>query len=267
MDFKGLITVVTGASSGFGREIAHALASRGATVVAVARREERLKELISELGEEPHWYFVADVTQLDDIRALVKAIEEKEGHVDILINNAGIASKGPIAKATSEELEQVIKTNLVSAIWCTRELLRLLEAAPRKGRTPLVMNVASMAGRIPTPKSADYAASKFGLVGFTESLWHEMSERRIRTMLVEPGFFDTEGFPMDALKSNPATAWTVMDASRVVRAAVNGIEKGSFEVRVQWWYHPLYHATVMMGPLRRFISGPVRQLFGNVGKF
>ncbi|MFN2609908.1 MAG: SDR family oxidoreductase, partial [Actinomycetota bacterium] len=153
MDFSGAVTVVTGASSGFGREIARALAARGATIVAVARREERLKELIEQLGGDPHYYVVTDVSDLSQVRALARAIEAKSGRIDILINNAGIASKGLVAKTTSEELESVIRTNLISPIWTTRELLSLLESAPRKSRTPLVVNVASMAGRIPTPKS------------------------------------------------------------------------------------------------------------------
>jgi len=266
MEWKGLTAVITGASSGFGREAAKAFAAAGATVIAVARREEKLMELVDELGGEPHSYVAMDLSELSGVRSMVDEVKSRTDHLDILMNNAGVASNGPMKDATSEDIEKLIKINLLSAMWSTKEFLPLLDAAPKASRTPVVVNVASMAGRIPTPMNADYTASKFGLVGFTEAAWHEMQERQIRMMMLNPGLADTEGFPMTEIKKNPMVGWTVMDDSRVVRALVNGIERGAFEVRVQWWMHPLYVTTVMMGPLRRLVSGAVRQKVGYRGK-
>src|SRR5439155_24608895 len=113
------------------------------------------------LGGSGHSYVVCDVSDLDQVRAMAATIGERTGHVDLLLNNAGIRSAGPLTRATSEGLEQVIRTNLLGSIWCTKELLPLLEAAPRTSRTPVVVNLASMAGRLPTPRASDYAASKF----------------------------------------------------------------------------------------------------------
>lgn len=264
LNWEGLVCVVTGASSGFGRAVAKELAAGGATVVVAARRRQLLEELVAEMGGPPHSFIPCDVSDLAQVRAMADALRQRAGHVDVLVNNAGIPSSGPIGIATSEEMERVIRINLLGAIYCTRELLPLLEAAPRRSRTPVIVNVASMAGRIPVPRSPDYTASKFGLVGFTESAWHDLSARGIRAMVVNPGMADTEGFPMTKVRANPLTAWAVMDSERVARALVRGIERGAFEVRVQWWLHPIYHLTVWAGPLRRFLSKLVRsQIRGN----
>lgn len=248
--------VITGASSGFGREVAKIVAHRGARVVASARRAEALASLVEELGGEPHSFIVCDISDLSQVRAMAASLAEATDHIDVLINNAGVRTGGPLSQATSEAMEQVIRTNLLGPIWCTRELLSLLDAAPRSVRTPVVVNVASMAGRMALPRSGDYTASKFGLVGFTESLWHDLAELRIRAMMVNPGPADTEGFPMASLK-RAGLGWAVMDAERVARAVVRGIERGAFEVRVQWWMYPLYYASVLAGPARRLVSARI----------
>jgi short-subunit dehydrogenase len=114
--------------------------------------------------------------------------------------------------------------------------------------------VASIAGRVAIPRSSDYTASKFGLVGMTESLWHDLAASGIKVMMVNPGPVDTEGFPMAKVKAVPGLAWTVMEPARVARAIVRGIERGAFEVRVQWWFHPVYHAAVLAGSARLVVA-------------
>lgn len=263
MDWSGLVCVVTGASSGFGREASIELARRGARVIVVARREEKLKSLLDEMGTGDHSLVVCDVSDVDQVRNMAYAVASMTDHVDILINNAGISSNGPIDRASSEDIGQLMRTNLLGPIWCTKELLALIEMAPRRSRTPAIVNVASMAGRLPLPNSADYSASKYGLVGFSESLWPEMNAKGINVMMLNPGLADTEGFPMDKIRANPMTRWLVMDAARVVAAMIRGIERGAFEVRVQWWMHPFYYLTVIMGPLRRRVTSLVRTVMGD----
>ncbi|HEX2052139.1 MAG TPA: SDR family NAD(P)-dependent oxidoreductase [Actinomycetota bacterium] len=257
MDWSGLTCVVVGASSGIGRAAAVAAAGRGATVLAVARREDRLIELVSELGGEPHSYVVCDVSDLEQVRSMAAAVAARTTKLDVLINSAGIPGHGPINRTTPEQAEALIKVNLVSAIWCIQLLFPLMGHAPRDGRTPVVVNVASMAGRIPLPGAALYTASKFGLVGFTEALWGEMQSLGIQTMAVNPGFVHTEGFPMDHLLGTPLLRWTVMSPERVGEAICKGVENRRTEVKVQGWWNAVYLGTVLLGPLRRRMSRSV----------
>ena len=264
MQWEGMKCLVTGASSGFGLETAKALAAKGATVVVAARREDRLRQLVQELPGDDHWHVQCDVSSLEDIREMAATVGERTGYLDVLVNNAGIPTSGPLSRAKSEDMERVIRTNLLGTMWCCKELLPVLETAPRATRTPVIVNVSSMGGRIPLPKSPDYIASKFGVVGFTESMWEDLNSMGIKSMMVLPGIAHTEGFPMDAIMANPLTKWSVMGPERVAQSIVNGIERGSFEVRVQWWLHPLYYATVALGPLRKYITGVVREQFPSV---
>lgn len=250
--------LVTGASSGIGREAALAFAARGATVFVAARRADWLKLLVEDMGPGHHHAFVCDVSQLTQVRDLAEFVAEHTDHLDVLVNNAGVRSAGPLTQATSEAMEQVIRTNLLGPIFCTRELLPLLKAAPTGRRLPAVVTIASIAGRIAIPRSADYTASKFGLVGLTEALWHDLAAEGVHTMMVNPGPVDTEGFPMTRVKALPGLSWAVMEPQRVARAIVRGIERGTFEVRVQWWFHPVY-ALSLAGPLRRLVSARMAQ--------
>ena len=257
MDWEGLTCVVTGASSGIGRATAQAFAKRGATVVAVARREEKLDELVNELGGEPHSYIVCDLSQPEQIRAMAETLAARTPKVDVLFNNAGIPGPGMITESSFEQIEEFFKVNLLAPIWCIQALFPLMAHAPRDGHTPVIVNMASMAGRIPIPSSAPYTASKYAMVGFSEALWGEMHDKGIQVMAVCPGFVHTEGFPMDALLKDPFLRWTVMDASRVAEATCHGIESGSNEVRVQGWWNVGYYLTLLMGPLRRRVSHKV----------
>jgi uncharacterized protein len=250
----GRTALVTGASSGIGRALALDLARRGARVFVTARRADALKLLVEEMGGDPHQYVVCDVGDLRQVRDLAEIVAEQADHLDVLVNNAGIRSAGPLSSATSEDMEAVIRTNLLGPMFCTRELLPLLEAAPATLRMPVVANVASIAGRVAIPRSSDYTASKFGLVGMTESLWHDLTASGIKVMMVNPGPVDTQGFPMAKVKAIPGLAWTVMEPARVARAIVRGIERGAFEVRVQWWFHPVYHAAVLAGSARLVVA-------------
>ena len=253
-DWAGTTVLVTGGSSGIGRATALAAAARGARVIVLARRADCLKLLVEEMGGDPHLAFVCDVGDLQQVRSVAEEVAEHVDHLDVLVNNAGIRSAGPLSQADSEGMERVLRTNLLGPLFCTREFLSLLVAAPRTAATPVVVNLASVAGRIAIPRSADYTASKFGLVGFTEALWHDLPRHGVRVMMVNPGPVDTEGFPMTRVKALPGLAWAVMEPGRVAAALLRGVERRSYEVWVQWWFHPVAAASFLAGSARRRVA-------------
>ena len=190
----GRVCVVTGASSGIGRRTAMDLAAAGARVCVAARREERLQELVEQMGGDAagHSFVVTDVSDRAQVKALADHVRTTYGRLDILINNAGFAGretmKGPDSIA---EIERVMAVNFFGAVYCTGEMLPLLrESAPSH-----IVNVASMSGRIATPGVSTYVASKFALAGWSESLHHELASSGVFVSSIEPGFVPTEGFP------------------------------------------------------------------------
>lgn len=263
MDWNGLTCVVTGASSGIGRAVARSMAKRGATVVAVARREDKLAALVEEMGGPPHSYVVCDVSEIDQVKSMAKAVADRSPKVDVLVNSVGIPGPNRVVEAGPEEVERVLRVNLVAPIWCIQALFPLVAQAPRDGTTPVIVNIASMSGRIPIPSSSPYTASKFGMVGFTESFWAEMHDKGVQAMVVNPGFVHTEGFPMDHLLGKWFLRWLVMKPEAVAEATCRGISSGRTEVRVQRWWSFVYYQTVAMGPLRRRISHAVWNVMGS----
>ncbi|MGH2819377.1 MAG: SDR family NAD(P)-dependent oxidoreductase, partial [Actinomycetota bacterium] len=155
MDLAGRVCVVTGASSGIGRQVALDLASQGAKLCLAARREDRLEALATELGgnDEGHTWQRADVSNRDDVRALVDHVERTYGACHVLVNNAGFginrAFEGP---ASIDDVEKIMATNFLGAVYATGEFLSLLErSAPAH-----VVNVASMAGRVAGGSPSSY---------------------------------------------------------------------------------------------------------------
>jgi NAD(P)-dependent dehydrogenase (short-subunit alcohol dehydrogenase family) len=186
----GKVAVVTGASSGLGVAFAKALAEAGADLILGARREERLTatgKLVEAAGRK---YFAkkTDVTKPEDCDALIAFAVEKFGRVDILINNAGIASAIPAVKESPDQFREVIETNLLGSYWMAQAFAR----ANTEGGA--IVNVASILGIKPQglPQAA-YVSSKAGLIGLTKDLATQWSSRKkIRVNALAPGLFPSE---------------------------------------------------------------------------
>jgi NAD(P)-dependent dehydrogenase (short-subunit alcohol dehydrogenase family) len=186
----GKVAVVTGASSGLGVAFAKALAEAGADLILGARREERLTatgKLVEAAGRK---YFAkkTDVTRPEDCDALIAFAVEKFGRVDILINNAGIASAIPAVKESPDQFREVIETNLLGSYWMAQAFAR----ANTEGGA--IVNVASILGIKPQglPQAA-YVSSKAGLIGLTKDLATQWSSRKkIRVNALAPGLFPSE---------------------------------------------------------------------------
>jgi NADP-dependent 3-hydroxy acid dehydrogenase YdfG len=192
----GTTALVTGASSGIGEETARHLAGLGADVALVARRRDRIEALAKEIDATGRRGLVieADVTVREQAEGAVQQTVDELGRLDILVNNAGVMLLGPIEGAPVEEWEQMVHVNVLGLLYCAKAALpHLLEAAEssERGVSDLV-NISSVAGRVPRLGSGVYNATKHGVGAFSESLRQEVTQRHVRVGLVEPGAVSTE---------------------------------------------------------------------------
>jgi NADP-dependent 3-hydroxy acid dehydrogenase YdfG len=254
VDLKDAVTVVTGASAGIGEATAVAFAKRGARVVLVARRLERL-EALAERIERAGGSALAlrvDVTEPHEVDALPLLVREVYGRpTDVLVNNAGVPGGGAIENLDYRQIRDVVDVNLLGVLYGMRAFLPEMM---RRGHGQVV-NVASLAGRFATPGTVLYSATKHAVVAASESANYDAEVRGVRVTAVDPGFVDTEGFPQQGLPS-----WSVMPAERVAEAIVKVVREGiAPEYFVPRWVAPLQAFRVLTPPLYRWGMRQVRR--------
>ena len=181
----GRVAVITGASSGIGEATARALAAEGHCLALLARRADRIEALAKQLGNGSI-AIEADVTDRDAVVTAAKQVQDELGGADILMNNAGVMLLAPFSSDQRAELRQMIEVNLHGAITATEVFLDQL----RDGGGDLI-NISSVAGRTARPGNAGYAATKWGLNGWSESLRQEL-QPDVRVIVIEPGAVATE---------------------------------------------------------------------------
>ena len=213
--------VVTGASSGIGREFALALAERGTPVLAVARDGERLGALADEVARqggrlEP---LSADLSRPEGVESLLAAAAERE--VELLVNNAGAASYGPFLTLSPERERELIRLNVEAVVALTHGLLPAMLERGRGG----VINVASIVAFQPMPYFATYAAGKAFVLSFSEALDEELRGSGVRVSVVAPGVTST-GFSDSAGSHYPERRFPHLEAQRVVKAALRAHKHG-----------------------------------------
>ncbi len=189
---KGKVALVTGASSGFGRAFALALASAGVKVFLAARREERLREVVQEIAEAggEATYHVVDVRIVPALYDLVDVALSRYKRLDILINNAGLGFRSPLLETKRSEIAAMLETDLAAAIYLTQACLNaLLRSAPSD-----IVNISSIAGLEGFAEGTVYCAAKSGLVGFTRALAAELKPANIRVTAICAGSVQTEFF-------------------------------------------------------------------------
>ena len=250
MELGNKVCLVTGASSGIGRRTALDLAAHGARVCIAARRKERLEELLGEMGGAGHGHslVVTDVSKKSDVRSLGAHIRRTYHRLDVLVNNAGLGAERSFRERGSvADLEKVMKTNFFGAVYCTAELLPLLEASSPSN----VVNVASVAGRLALGGSPAYCASKFALAGWSEALHFELRPRDICVSVVEPGLIPTEGFPQAGPLGDPLLKHTLGSVEDVSAAIRHAIVHRKLERTVPRWYYLLRIPRLLAPPLYR----------------
>ncbi len=187
---EGQVALISGASSGIGEATAWALAMRGIRVVVTARRANRLDALVKRIGQAggQALALVADVTDEQQVQAMVRHAQEQWGQLDILVNNAGVMLLGPIAGADTEDWRRMISTNVLGLLYATHAVLPIMKA---QGSGHIV-NISSVAGRIARAGSGVYNVTKWGVGAFSEALRQECFQDHIRVTVIEPGMVETD---------------------------------------------------------------------------
>jgi 3-oxoacyl-[acyl-carrier protein] reductase len=194
--FEGRVALVTGASQGIGRACAIELAKAGVTVALAARNEAKLAEAVAEIetagGKAAA--FALDIASEESIKAAAKAVIERFGKVEILVNCAGITRDDLMMKMKREDWDDVLSTNLTGAFLLSQAVLRPM----LKNRWGRIINITSVVGRTGQTGQVNYAASKAGMIGMTRSMAREVASRGITVNAVAPGYIET---PMTAVLS------------------------------------------------------------------
>lgn len=227
---EGCRAIVTGASSGIGRALVLELARNKSRVIATARREERLAELVAEArtaGGDVS-FVAGDLTLSETRQALVAAARERLGGLDLLVNNAGVGSIRDFAISDGEGLRKVMEANFFATVEMTRAAFPLLRA----GRAPMVVNVTSILAHRGIPHYSEYCASKFAVQGFSEAMRAERASHGVDVLVVSPGptqseFWNSLAAEQPGVGSRGEGA---VSAEHVARATVRAIRAGRHEI-------------------------------------
>jgi short-subunit dehydrogenase len=190
LQIAGLNVLVTGASSGIGAALARLLAEQGATVALVARREDKLRQVLEDCREHSpeSKMWLADLADLALAEKVAGEAWEALGGLDVVVNNAAIPKVREVRRLSPDDLEETMRTNLLSPVRIIQTLLpRMLERG-----SGTIVNVTSLGGRLGIMHESAYCASKFALTGFTESMYMDLYDTPLRIRLVIPGPFDTD---------------------------------------------------------------------------
>ena len=227
--YRDLGVLVTGASSGIGRECARLLAKDGARLALSARRKDRLEELAEEcrrLGAPQAHAVPADLAVDGEADRVAEEAERLLGGVDVLVNNAGFGLPGPFVRSDPDRTEQMLRLNVLAATRLLRRLLPGMLSRDRGG----VLNVASMAGFQAAPYQAAYAGTKAFLLDLSESVHQEVKHTGVSVTALCPGVTDTEFFDHPGYRNRGKYLERRMDAVRVAKVGLRGLSRGKMTV-------------------------------------
>lgn len=230
MEYRGKVAVITGASSGIGKQIAVDFARRGAHVVIAARRASLLGQVAAECrsaGAEVE-ALTGDLAERAFAERVVARAVERFGRLDILINNAGIPKHKQFFDVTPEDIDYTMRVNFLAPAYMT---VAALQPMLRQGEGYIV-NISSGAGKIPPPRETVYAASKFALTGFTEGLWLDLAGSNIHPTVIHVGPIDTEIWNKAAAEAPVRYQGKKYPPSIISDAVFECIEKRRYEMTV-----------------------------------
>lgn len=188
---KDKVVLVTGSAQGIGRAIALKFAKNGAKLALndISQQEENLKKLkkeIEDLGTQAN-YYLADVSNFEEVQRMIENISKDFGRLDVLVNNAGIIRDKTLAKMTQQDWQKVIDVDLTGVFNCSKAALPLIIA-----NQGTIINISSIVGESGNFGQTNYAAAKAGIIGFTKSLAKELGRFGVRVNAVSPGFIETK---------------------------------------------------------------------------
>jgi NAD(P)-dependent dehydrogenase (short-subunit alcohol dehydrogenase family) len=246
------VAIVTGSSSGIGREIALILARNKFTTYATMRNTEKSLELKSIADKEkiPLRFVQLDVTDDNSVNNAIQTIYNESGRIDILVNNAGYALTGAFEDLSIEEIKEQYETNVFGLVRTTQAVLPIM----RKQKSGLVVNISSGIGRFGIPTSSAYVSTKFAIEGLSESMSYELEPFGIKTVIIEPGVIKTNFFNSIILAKKS------QDPSSPYKQLIKGVESGMNKM-IENGSPPDYVAKIVLdavtneNPKLRYLAG------------
>ena len=231
--FRNRRVLITGASSGIGRDIARLLFSKGAKLVLTARRQDRLQELAEEVtrkhkrGDEDIVVLAGDISAPEHRRALIEVAERQLGGLDIVVNNAGIGGFGPFVSSSPDRLRSIFEVNFFAPVELTRLALPLLKTSDDAA----IINIGSVLSHFSMPNKSEYCASKFALRAFSDSLRMELRAETIDVLSIHPNTTKSEFFDRLSEEERKAAANPFqMTSHKVAQLAVKAIRQRKSDV-------------------------------------
>jgi len=230
VDFKNKVVLITGASSGIGRDAAIEFAKRGANIVLVSRTKQKLEQVEDELKKFNVTVLVCqcDVSKKDQVKEMSKTVLEKFDSVDILVNNAGFAIYGSVTDLSIDDMESQMETNYFGMIYCIKSFLPSM-LDKKSGH---IVNVASVAASFGLPGIASYCASKFAMLGFSEGLKHELKNSGVGITVVSPIMVRTNFFDHPSFQKMPKFSPTSLSSKIVAKAILKAANSPRLEIIV-----------------------------------
>ncbi len=230
MNFKDKVVLITGASSGIGRDAAIEFAKLGANIVLVARKKDKLEQTANELKKFDTSILVCpcDVSNRVQVKEMSNIVLEKYGSVDILVNNAGFAIYGSVSDLTIDDIESQMETNYFGMIYCTKNFLPSM----LKKKSGHIVNVASVTASFGLPGIASYCASKFAMLGFSEGLKHELKDTGVGITVVSPIMVRTNFFEHPSFEKMPKFSPTSLSSKTVAKTILKAANSPRLEIIV-----------------------------------
>ena len=251
MDFHGKTVLITGASSGIGREAAIRFAKHGANLVLVARRADLLELLAADLKKFDVTTLVCkcDVSKKGEVRNMVKTVLGRFDAIDILVNNAGFAIYGPVSVLSIDEIESQMETNYLGMVYCIKNLLPSMI----QNGSGHIVNVASVAASFGLPGIASYCATKHAMLGFSEGLKHELHGTGVGVTVVSPIMVRTSFFDHPSFETMPRYSPTSLSPGAVAGAILRAADSPRLEIIVP----PVVRIAVWLKHTFPYVVNPV----------